>query len=91
MLQGVKEQNFIELFTHLCGFHFYYEGDDVPDTVKAWNVKCLPLNRTQRHHDKSRVQTFFDSLTSFLDDKRRMPDGRYKKGQLCKPDKLAYK
>lgn len=87
----MKDGDFLELFTHMCGFHFHYEGDDVSETVKSWNVKCLPLNRTQRHHDKSRVQMFFDSLTTFLDNKTRGPDGKYKKGQLCKPDKLAYK
>lgn len=81
----------MDTFTHLCGFFFYYGGDDVPETVKSWNVKTLPLNRSQRHGDIQTVQTFFDTLTAFLDSRVRGRDGKYKKGQQCKPDKLAYK
>lgn len=90
-MQGAADGDLLEMFTNLCGFYFHYGGDDVPETVKSWNVECLPLNRSQRHGDVQTVQKFFDTLTTFLDSRARGRDGKCRKGQLCKPDKLAYK
>eukprot|EP00892_Ulva_mutabilis_P009876 jgi/Ulvmu1/7260/UM035_0047.1 len=84
--KGAESGDLVELFTSICGFYFYYRGETVPDTIKSWNVTPLALDRAARYSDIQTVQTFFQALTKFLDNKSKT---KSRKG--CRPDKVLYK
>jgi hypothetical protein len=86
-LQGAEEGNTVEMFSSLCGFFFHFRDEQVPDSVKSWNVKRLTLDRNARHNDVQIAQHFFDALTKFLDN--RAKESNIRRG--CKPTKLHYK
>jgi hypothetical protein len=50
-LQGAEEGNTVEMFSSLYGFFFHIRDEQVPDSVKSWNVKRLTLDRNARHND----------------------------------------
>ena len=86
VLQGADSGDLVELFSSICGFYFYFRDETVPDTIKSWNVTPLALDRAARYSDIQTVQTFFQTLTRFLDNKSKM---KSRKG--CRPDKITYK
>lgn len=86
MMQGADGGDLVELFSSIAGFYFHYRDEAVPETVKSWNVTPLALDRSTRYSDIQTVQTFFQALTRFLDNKLK---SRSRKG--CRPDKVHYK
>jgi hypothetical protein len=86
-LQGAEEGNTVEMFASLCGFFFCFRDEQVPESIKSWNVKRLALDRNARHNDVQTAGQFFDILTKFLDN--RAKESNIRKG--CKPSKLHYK
>lgn len=85
-MQGAESGDLLELFSSICGFYFYYRDESVPDTIKSWNVTPLALDRSARYSDIQTVQTFFQTLTRFLDTKIKTKN---RKG--CRPEKILYK
>lgn len=77
----------MEMFSSLCGFFFHFRDEDVPDSIKSWNVRRLTLDRNARHNDVQTAQVFFETIVKFLDN--RAKDANIRKG--CKPSKLQYK
>lgn len=41
----------MEMFSSIVGFYVHFRDETVPDTVQAWNVKQLALDRNVRHSD----------------------------------------
>eukprot|EP01104_Vermistella_antarctica_P013207 TRINITY_DN3965_c1_g1_i1.p1 TRINITY_DN3965_c1_g1~~TRINITY_DN3965_c1_g1_i1.p1 ORF type:complete len:568 (+),score=139.25 TRINITY_DN3965_c1_g1_i1:539-2242(+) len=49
--KGWKWPQPVDLFAHVLGIYLCYEGDIVPESVKAWNVKVVTISREKRYLD----------------------------------------
>ncbi|KAH3685051.1 hypothetical protein WICPIJ_003988 [Wickerhamomyces pijperi] len=57
----------VELFRHVKGFYFQYEGDKIPENVKNWgNVDVVGVERLRRFKDSESAGKFWDSLEKVL-------------------------
>lgn len=57
----------VELFSKTQGFYLHFDDSQVPDTVKSWNVKLLPVSREKhkRHLDRTAVLQFWAAVDKF--------------------------
>ena len=61
----VKEGNVAELFSRLCGFYFHFSSDPIPKEVEQWNVKCIAIDKNNRHRDVAALREFWTKLDQF--------------------------
>lgn len=66
--QGVEIGDYVDLFTHICGFYLHYADEKIPASalVRNWNVRMLQLPRETRHNDHSVMLDLFTHLDKFL-------------------------
>jgi hypothetical protein len=60
------QQKFVELFLRIRGFFVQYDDCQIPDVVKKWNIKRLPIKRSVRHKDNFQAEAFWKEMESFL-------------------------
>jgi len=63
----------VDLFTNVCGVFIHFKDEAVPETVRSWNVRALPLPRSSRNSDVTVAADLFAAVRKFLDAKGKGP------------------
>ena len=61
-----KWGNPVDALRNACGFFLKYDSDDIPQNVKKWNVRVIPISKSKRHLDGSAAEAFWAALEKFL-------------------------
>ena len=64
--KGAPQGDLVDTLNAVRGFFVRYDTDDVPETVRKWNVHVLTLQKNARHNDPARAMEFWKALDAFL-------------------------
>lgn len=68
--RGADKGDLVDTFNKVCGFYVHFRDEKVPDLVGNWNVKRLPLHRTNRHLDMAAMLDLYSYLDQYLTAKK---------------------
>ena len=74
-MQGAAQGDTVDTFTHCLGIYLGFKDEQMPDTVRQWNVKRFVLQRNDRHRDRATVQDIWTAIDAFL-------GGSFKRSEL---------
>lgn len=66
LLQGSKDGETVDTFTHCLGVYLGIKGESMPETIRKWNVKRFELQAKDRHRDRSITQEVWKAVDDFL-------------------------
>lgn len=65
-MQGVDKGDTVDTFTHCLGIYLGFKDEQMPETVRKWNVKRFLLQRSDRHRDRAIVQDMWTAIDAFM-------------------------
>jgi parafibromin len=69
--RGWKWAEPADLFANVVGLYAHWDDEKLPDSIRSWNVRRLPVSRHKRHLDAKVALDVWASIEAFMLKRKR--------------------